>query len=328
MRRRDFLTSTVGTSYFLSRPAGAQTRRARLGWLSGGVRVRANDMAESLVETLKRNLIDLGWRTGDTLDVDERQAGGDAALLPRLATEIVAQRPDVIACTGGTEAQALQSATREIPIVFFQVVDPVSVGLVESISRPGGNVTGIMQAPQLLSSKRLSILTELLGRRPLRLAYIVNPGNVNGARLWTDAAEAANNIGAEIDRVDVNTPLALEGVFAGLKDRDALLVQYDFLLVSLRSQIADLAARRRLPVMYENQAHVLVGGLASYGADLRENYRQGAVYIDRVLRGAHPRDLPVVQGSRLELVLNVATAKALGLTIPPTLLARADEVIE
>ena len=134
--------------------------------------------------------------------------------------------------------------------------------------------------------------------------------------------------GPEIDRVDVNTRFALEGVFAGLKDRDALLVQYDFLLVSLRSQIADLAARRRLPVMYENEAHVLVGGLASYGADLRENYRQGAVYIDRVLRGAHPRDLPVVQGSRLELVLNVAAAKALGLTIPPTLLARADEVIE
>src|SRR5215217_1779053 len=169
MRRPDFLTSTVGTSYFLSRPAGAQTRRARLGWLSGGVRVRANDMAESLIETLKRNLSDLGWRTGDTLDVDERQAGGDASLLPHLSTEIVAQRPKVIACTGGTEAKALQSATREIPIVFLQVaVDPVAVGLVESISRPGGNVTGIMQAPQLLSSKRLSIVTELLGRPPRR----------------------------------------------------------------------------------------------------------------------------------------------------------------
>jgi len=286
-------------------------------------------MAESLIETLKRNLSDLGWRTGDTLDVDERQAGGDASLLPHLATEIVAQRPNVIACTGGTEAKALQSATREIPIVFLQVaVDPVAVGLVESISRPGGNVTGIMQAPQLLSSKRLSIVTELLGRPPRRLAYIVNPGNVNGARLWIDAAEAANNIGAEIDRVDVNTPLAVAGVFAGLKDRDAIIVQYDFLLVSLRNEIADLAARQRLPVMYENQAHVLVGGLASYGADLRENYRQGALYIDRILRGAHPRDLPVVQGNRLELVLNVTTANTLGLTIPPTLLARTDEVIE
>ena len=213
--------------------------------------------------------------------------------------------------------------------MFLQVaVDPVAVGLVESISRPGGNVTGIMQAPQLLSSKRLSIVTELLGRPPRRLAYTVNPGNVNGARLWIDAAEAANNIGAEIDRVDVNTPLAVAGVFAGLKDRDAIIVQYDFLLVSLRNEIADLAARQRLPVMYENQAHVLVGGLASYGADLRENYRQGALYIDRILRGAHPRDLPVVQGNRLELVLNVTTANTLGLTIPPTLLARTDEVIE
>ncbi len=291
--------------------------------------MRANDMADSLVETLKRNLIDLGWRTGDTLDVDERQAGGDAALLPRLATEIVAQRPDVIACTGGTEAQALQSATREIPIVFFQVaVDPVSVGLVESISRPGGNVTGIMQAPQLLSSKRLSILTELLGRRPLRLAYIVNPGNVNGARLWTDAAEAANNIGAEIDRVDVNTPLALEGVFAGLKDRDALLVQYDFLLVSLRSQIADLAARRRRrSCMITKPMSWWVVSPPTAQTFARTIARAQSISIG-FSEGAHPRDLPVVQGSRLELVLNVATAKALGLTIPPTLLARAEEAIE
>ena len=165
MRRRDFLASCLGAWFFLGRSAAAQPTRARLGWLSGGVgvRVRVNDMAESLIETLKRNLSDLGWRTGDTLDVDERQAGGDASLLPHLSTEIVAQRPKVIACTGGTEAKALQSATREIPIVFLQVaVDPVAVGLVESISRPGGNVTGIMQAPQLLSSKRLSIVTELL----------------------------------------------------------------------------------------------------------------------------------------------------------------------
>src|SRR5215210_4649190 len=121
MRRRDLLTSALGASYLLGRPAVARTGRARLGWLSGGVRVRANDRAESLVETLKRNLSDLGWRTGDTLDVDEGHASGDAALLPRLATEIVARRPDVIACTGGTEAKALQSATREIPIVFLQL---------------------------------------------------------------------------------------------------------------------------------------------------------------------------------------------------------------
>ena len=155
--------------------------------------------------------------------MEERRAGGDAARLPRLAKEIVARRPDAIACTGGTEAGALQAATREIPIVFMQVaVDPVAAGLVESISRPGGNVTGFLQAPQLLSGKRLDILAELLGRPPRRLAYVVNPGNVNAARLWTDGADAAAKVGAEIQRVDVNTAADLEDVFTRLKGTDAI----------------------------------------------------------------------------------------------------------
>jgi len=248
-------------------------------------------MTEGTSDILKQALQELGWKLGETLEVDERRAGGDASRLPRLAQEIVAGRPSVIACTGGTEARALQAATPDIPIVFMQVaVDPVAAKLVESISRSGGNVTGFLQAPQLLSGKRLDLLTELLERPLRRLAYIVNPGNVNATRLWTDGSEAATRIGAEISRVDVSGPADIEEAFASLKDRDALLVQYDFLL---GMKIAELATRHRL---YENKAHVTVGGLVSYGGDLRDNYRQGAMYVDRILRGTHPRELPVVQG--------------------------------
>ena len=326
MRRRDLLTGALGISWAEGiHAAGAQTkRRARMGWLSGGP-----VSPDSPIHILKQTLHELGWKAGDTLDMEERHAQGDAAILPRLAAELVAQRPDVIGATGVTEAKALQAATRDIPIVFMQIaIDPVTAGLVASITRPGGNVTGFMQAPQLLTGKRLDLLTELLGRPPRRLGYISNPSSINIGPMRADATDAAARIGAEITHAEVNAPGEIDRVFDSVSDRDAVLVSFDFLLVGLRSRMAELAIRLRLPVMYENRLHVLAGGLMSYGGDLRENYRQGATYIDRILKGARPSDLPVVQGSRFELVLNTAAAKALGLTIPQSLLARADEVIE
>jgi putative tryptophan/tyrosine transport system substrate-binding protein len=325
MRRRDFLTGAGGVALVVAcTDAKAQvTRGARLGWLSGAHK----QTDDTPLDVLRAALSGLGWKPGETLEIEERE--GDASNLPRLAAEIVALRPDVIACTGGTEAKALQGATREIPVVFTGVtVDPVSAGLVESISRPGGNLTGFLQTPQLLSGKRLQILAELLGRHPQRVAYVLNPDNVNAAGLDADAAQAAGQIGADLRRRLVGDPLELERAFDGMHYFHAVMVQHDFLFVVLRKELADLARRRRIPVMYENRSHVEAGGLISYGADLREGYRQGAVYVDRILKGAHPRDLPVLEASRSELVLNVTTARALGLTIPPTLLARADEVIE
>jgi len=277
---------------------------------------------------LKASLRDLGWRAGETIEFEERWADGDFSRLPRLASELVMLSPDVIVATGSSETSSLHAATRDIPVVFIQVADPVSLGVVASIARPGGNITGLAQGPQILWSKRLGLLTELLGRLPHRLAWLGNPRNAGSEANWTDAKDATAQAGVDLARIDVSRADELDKAFMAVKDSDALLVQWDFLFAVLRNRIAELAAQKRVPAIYENRTQVLAGGLMSYGGDLRENYRQGAVYVDRILKGARPADLPVIQASRFELVLNKGAAKALGLAIPDSLIARADEVIE
>jgi putative tryptophan/tyrosine transport system substrate-binding protein len=168
----------------------------------------------------------------------------------------------------------------------------------------------------------------MLGRQPRDLAWLGNPGNAGSALNWADAKDAAERAGADLVRIDVSRAEELEGAFKRVKGLDGLLVQWDFLFSVQSGQIAQLAAQERVPAIYENRAQILAGGLMSYGGDLRDNFRQGAAYIDGILKGARPGDLPVVQASRFELVLNKGAAKALGLTIPDNLLARADEVIE
>jgi putative tryptophan/tyrosine transport system substrate-binding protein len=326
MRRRDFLTGTLGIAGAMTFHAGrAQaSKRARLGYLSGGPK----GFGETSIDILKAALHELGWRQGETLDVEERFAEGNVASLPRLARELVALVPDILVATGSTETKSLQAVTQSIPIVFMLVQDPISLGIVESIPRPGGNITGFTQGPQVLWGKRLELLAELLGRRPRRLAYLGNPENSGSTTNWTEAKDAAARIGAEIVRTEVSRGNELGDAFDALKSPDALLVPYDFLYFVLRGRIAELAAEKHIPAVYENRSQVLAGGLMSYGGDVRENYRLGAGYVDRILKGARPVDLPVVSPSRFELVLNIGAAKALGLTIPPSLLARADEVIE
>ena len=326
MKRRDFLTAMFGVGCAaVANPTQAQTvRRKRLGYLSGGKQVSTGEFT---IDIFKASLRDLGWRVNETIEIDERWADGDASRLASLASELVQLRPDVIACTGASEAKALQSATRESPVVFLQVADPISSHLVASISHPGGNITGFAQGPQILWSKRLGLLTEMIGRQPRHLAWLGNPENSGSVPNWADAKEAAARMGAELARIDVSRAEQLEGALKGIKGLDGLLVQWDFLFAVMRSRMAELVAQERVPAIYENRVQVLAGGLMSYGGDLRENYRQGAVYVDRILKGARPGDLPVVQASRFELILNTGAAKALGLTIPDNLLARADEVI-
>jgi putative tryptophan/tyrosine transport system substrate-binding protein len=325
MRRREllasFLAGAVGATGHSVRAQAP--RRARIGYLSGTIPAQG-----FAADILKQGLHELGWHEGESLAFDERYAQGDVTMLPRLAAELVALRPDVLVASGSSESKALQAATRDIPIVFLQGADPVSMGLVASIARPGGNITGLSAGPQLLFGKRLELLAELLGRPPRRLAWLGNPTNALAELTWTHAEKTSAAFGAEIRRVDVAKPGDLDRAFDGLAGLDAVLVQFDFLLVSHRERIAELAATRRLPAIYENRFQVLKGGLMSYGPDLRDNFRRGAAYVDRILKGARPADLPVDQASRFELVLNLGAARALGLAIPPTLLARADEVIE
>jgi putative tryptophan/tyrosine transport system substrate-binding protein len=326
MKRRDLLTGALGfTCMAVINQSGAQTlRRKRLGYLSGASR----ESRENTIDILIASLRDLGWRAGETIEFEERWADGASSRLPRLASELVMLNPDVIVATGSSETSSLHAATKDIPVVFIQVLDPVSLGVVASIPRPGGNITGLAQGPQILWGKRLGLLTELLGRPPRRLAWLGNPGNAGSEANWGDAKDAATRAGAELVRIDVSRADELDKAFMAVKSLDALLVQWDFLFAVERSRIAKLAAQGRVPAIYENRAQVLAGGLMSYGGDLRENYRQGAVYVDRILKGARPADLPVVQASRFELVLNAGAAKTLGLTIPDNLLARADELIE
>jgi putative ABC transport system substrate-binding protein len=326
MRRRDLLKGALGfTGMAVINPSGAQTlRRKRLGYLSGSTR----GLGEYTLDILKASLRDLGWRAGETIEFEERWAEGDFSRLPRLASELVMLSPDAIVATGSSETSSLHAATRDIPVVFIQVADPVSLGVVASIARPGGNITGLAQGPQILWGKRLGLLTELLGRLPRRLAWLGNPGNAGSEANWMDAKDATAQAGVDLARIDVSRADELDKAFMAVKDSDVLLVQWDFLFAVLRNRIAELAAQTRVPAIYENRTQVLAGGLMSYGGDLRENYRQGAVYVDRILKGARPADLPVIQASRFELVLNKGAAKALGLTIPDSLIARADEVIE
>jgi putative ABC transport system substrate-binding protein len=279
MQRREFITLIGGatvafTSSAVIDPSEAQTaRRKRLGYLSGG----SQGGGEFTSDILKASLRDLGWRGSETIDIDERWADGDVSRLPRLASELVQLRPDVIAATGSSETKALQAVTQDIPIVFHVVSDAIASGVVTSISRPGGNITGFSQGPQILWSKRL-VLTEMLGRQPRHLAWLGNPANSGTASNWADARDAAARAGADIAKIEVSRAEELEGAFKGFKGVDSLLVQWDFLFSIVSHQIAQLAAQERVPAIYENRVQVLAGGLMSYGADLRENFRQGATY--------------------------------------------------
>ena len=272
---------------------------------------------------------ELGWgREGENLHVEARFDNGDPASLPRLAAELVALRPDVLVAWATIEAKAFQAATSDIPIVFILSTDPVGTGIVDSLARPGRNATGTSLTPQILWSKRLELIAELIGHRPIKVTWLGDPGNIMAKRNLAAVMEAAEQMGVKVDRFEAREPSDLDRIFAASAGSDAVLVQFDVLTSYHRQQIAELAARYRLPTIYDNRLYVVDGGLISYGADLGEIVRLSASYIDRILRGARPKDLPVQQPSKFGLVINLKTAKALGLTIPVKLLTVADELIE
>jgi putative ABC transport system substrate-binding protein len=262
--------------------------------------------------------------------IEYRLAEGQYDRLPVLAAEVVRSKVAVIVATGGSAAAlAAKAATTTIPIVFGVTDDPVKIGLVASLARPGGNSTGMYLFLSELGAKHLGLIRELVPAAA-RIGLMVNPNNANAEDVTREVGAAASTIGVEIEVVRASDSRGIESAFAALARNkvDALVVGADPFFYNRRLQIATLATRHTIPAVYNVREYAEVGGLMSYGTSLTEGWRQVAIYTSRILRGEKPADLPVVRSTKFELVINLPTARAIGLEISPTLLARADEVIE
>jgi len=292
---------------------------------------RSPDGLTDRVRQFRQGMKEIGYVEGENVAIEYRWAEGQFDRLPVLAAELVRRQVAVIVASGGpTVTFAAKAATTTIPTVFIVAQDPVGLGLVASLARPGGNLTGINFYSQELAAKRLELLHELVPVAT-RVAVLVNPDNARITEITLkDADTAARAMGLQIQVFNASTNREIEGVFATLtRERpDALFVGNDGFFNSRRVQLATLAARDKIPAAYSNRDHVEAGGLMTYGTEIADAYRQVGAYAGRILKGAKPAALPVVQSSKLELVINAQTARLLGLTVPPTLLARADEVIE
>jgi putative ABC transport system substrate-binding protein len=275
-------------------------------------------------------LKDLGWVEGQNIVIEWRFAGGRAERLPDLAAELVRLRMDLIVAPSTPTALAAKNATKTIPIISVGGVNPVALGLVASLARPGGNITGSTSTvgPEI-AGKQLELLKESVPK-VARMGVLWNPTTQGSALALREAEIAAGGVGVELQLLEARSLDDFDGAFAAMttKRAGALLVLGDVMFVTHRIRLADLAAKSRLPAMYGDRQHVEAGGLVSYGAATLELFRRAATYVDKILKGAKPADLPVEQPTKYELVINLKTAKALGLTLPAPLLARADEVVE
>jgi putative ABC transport system substrate-binding protein len=278
----------------------------------------------------RQGLKDAGFIEGENVAIEFRWAGDQIDRLPALATEFVQRRVAVIATAGTPSVFAAKAATTTIPIVFIVGEDPVRLGLVTSLARPGGNLTGINFLAVELAAKRLELLREMVPGAT-RIAVLVNPANATTTESTSkDVRAAARAMGLQIQILNASNSREIEAAFATLVSErsDALFVANDPFLIDRRVQLAQLAAYHSVPAIHQDRLYAEVGGLMSYGANLGDAWRQVGVYTGHILKGAKPADLPVVQSTKFELVINAPTARMLGLTVPPTLLATADEVIE
>ena len=328
MRRRDFLAGIGSAAAWPLAAQGQQPERIRrIGVL---MNLAADDPdASARVAAFAQGLQELGWTMGRNVRVDYRWGAGVADLYRRYGAELVALAPDLILASGVPAISAVQQASRTMPVVFVDTTDPVAAGVVASLARPGGHATGFMQFEFGMSGKWLELLKEI-APGVTRAAVIRNPMTPAGAGQLGAIQAVAPTFRVEIIPIDVRDASETEhaiAAFAG-KPNGGLIVLSTSLAVAHREQIITSAARHRLPAVYPFRIYVNDGGLVSYGPDKIDPYRRAASYVDRILKGEKPADLPVQAPTRYELVVNLKTAKALGLTIPPSLLARADEVIE
>ncbi|HEX9748762.1 MAG TPA: ABC transporter substrate-binding protein [Methylomirabilota bacterium] len=281
------------------------------------------------LEAFRKGLRELGWVEGRGFTIESRFAGGKSERLAELAAELVQRRVDLI-LTGSTPgALAARKATTTIPIVMVTTGDPVAGGLVASLARPGGNVTGVTALGQALNTKRLELIKESVPG-VTRVAVLTNPASAYTPPFLREKAAAARALGLQLPVLEARDPGQFEKAFAGLATEraGALMVQSDAMFITHRGRIVELAARSRVPAVYGEREFVNAGGLMFYGASLADMYRDAAAYADKILKGAKPADLPVEQPTKPELVINLKAAKALGLTIPPSVLGRADHLVE
>src|SRR5215470_6259561 len=326
MRRREFITLLGGATTWPLAARAQQAVMPVIGYLHSG----SPAPYAHLVGAFRQSLKEAGYVEGENVAIEYRWAEGHYDRLPALAAELVGRHVALIVAQGGDPpVLAAKSATATIPVVFTLSSDPIKLGIVGSLNRPSGNITGFWGYTSLLGTKRLELMRQLLPGNA-SIAVLVNPDNPNADIDVTELQNASRTLGQSISFVRARTETEIDAVFATFDERrsSALLVNtYPFFLAR-RDQFVSLAARNAVPAIYAQREFVAAGGLISYGASLADGYRQVGIYAARILKGEKPADLPVVQPTKFEMAINVKTAKALGIDIPSTLLAIADEVIE
>ena len=330
MRRREFISLLGGTAVAWPLAAHAQSKPKSMRRVAALMPYSANDpQTQNRNAAFLQALQQLGWIVGQNVQIDYRWSAGNEDDTRKYAAELVALAPDVIFTAGSAAIEPLRRATRTVPIVFALVPDPVGAGFVDSLARPGGNVTGFSQYDYSIAAKWLALLKEI-APNTTRVAVLRDPAITAGIGQWATIQSVSSSVGTEvspISLVDADEMKSAIGAFAR-RPNSGLIVTGSALTIVRRDLIIELAARHRLPTVYYDRYFVSAGGLISYGSNNVEQFRLAAGYVDRILKGEKPADLPVQTATQYELLINLKTAKALGLTVPPSLLARANEVIE